>query len=112
MFVTHKNKIILYELVKVSCKINIWFKVYESHSSAMVVNITTNKPVFHIRGLNAGTEYFVEIYSVNSNGISEHTIFETFTLQVNNNIIEKHLKIYKECTCQRFRLILFEWMSL
>ena len=58
------------------------FKVYESHSSAMVVNITTNKPVFHIRGLNAGTEYFVEIYSVNSNGISEHTIFETFTLQV------------------------------
>jgi hypothetical protein len=48
----------------------------------MVVNITTNKPVFHIRGLNAGTEYFVEIYSVNSNGISEHTIFETFTLQV------------------------------
>ena len=56
--------------------------MYESHSSAMVVNITTNKPVFHIRGLNAGTEYFVEIYSVNSNGISEHTIFETFTLQV------------------------------
>ena len=53
----------------------------------MVVNITTNKPVFHIRGLNAGTEYFVEIYSVNQNGISEHTIFETFTLQVITNFV-------------------------
>jgi hypothetical protein len=72
-----------------------WLQVYESHSSAMVVNITTNKPVFHIRGLNAGTEYFVEIYSVNSNGISEHTIFETFTLQViHNNINEEFILKY------------------
>ena len=66
----------------------------------MVVNITTNKPVFHIRGLNAGTEYFVEIYSVNSNGISEHTIFETFTLQVSLSchvsvILENIFCLYK-----------------
>jgi hypothetical protein len=48
----------------------------------MVVNISTNQPVFHVRGLSSGTEYFVKIYSVNDNGVSEHTVFETFTLQV------------------------------
>ena len=48
----------------------------------MVLNITTNKPMFYIRGLSAGTEYFVEIYAANSRGRSDRTLFETFTLQV------------------------------
>ena len=49
----------------------------------MVVNISTNRPVFHVRGLSSGTEYRVKIYSVNdSGGVSEHAVFQTFTLQV------------------------------
>lgn len=52
----------------------------------MTLNITTNKPAFHIRGLSAGTEYFVEIYAANSKGRSDKTLFETFTLQVLNLI--------------------------
>ena len=48
----------------------------------MVLNITTNKPTFYIRGLNSGTEYTVEIYAANARGASERTLFETFTLQV------------------------------
>ena len=51
----------------------------------MMVNISTNQPVFHVRGLSSGTEYRVKIYSVNdSGGVSEHAVFQTFTLQVNN----------------------------
>ena len=57
-------------------------QVYKAMDSAMVLNITTNKPTFYIRGLSAGTEYFVEIYAANSKGRSERTLFETFTLQV------------------------------
>jgi hypothetical protein len=48
----------------------------------MVLNITTNTPTFYIRGLSAGTEYFVEIYAANARGRSDKTLFETFTLQV------------------------------
>eukprot|EP00094_Tigriopus_californicus_P004920 TCALIF_04738-PA protein Name:"Protein of unknown function" AED:0.03 eAED:0.03 QI:233/0.7/0.81/0.90/0.8/0.90/11/567/865 len=56
-------------------------EVYEARSKTMTLNITTNKPAFHIRGLSAGTEYFVEIYAANSKGRSDKTLFETFTLQ-------------------------------
>ena len=51
----------------------------------MVLNITTNKPTFYIRGLNSGTEYTVEIYAANARGASERTLFETFTLQVQSD---------------------------
>lgn len=51
----------------------------------MVVNISTNQPVFQVRGLSAGTEYRVRIYSVN--GDSKQTVqFETFTLQVKREV--------------------------
>lgn len=56
-------------------------EVFNSNNNVMVVNISTNQPVFHVQGLSAGTEYYVDIYSINDNGVSEHTIFETFTLQ-------------------------------
>lgn len=48
----------------------------------MVLNITTNKPTFFIRGLNAGTEYLLQTYAANDKGNSEKTLFEAFTLQV------------------------------
>ena len=49
----------------------------------MVVNISTNQPVFQVRGLSSGTEYRVRIYSVNDNGgVSEQTAIDTYTLQV------------------------------
>jgi hypothetical protein len=51
----------------------------------MVLNITTNKPTFFVRGLSTGTEYYVEMYAANARGRSEKTLFETFTLQVRNN---------------------------
>ena len=49
----------------------------------MIVNISTNTPVFHVQGLSSGTEYRVQIYSVQNGGkVSKHAAFETFTLQV------------------------------
>ena len=57
--------------------------MFNSQKHDMVVNISTNQPVFQVRGLTSGTEYRVRIYSVNDNGgVSEQTVFETFTLQV------------------------------
>ena len=59
--------------------------MFNSGNAEMMVNISTNQPVFHVRGLSSGTEYRVKIYSVNdSGGVSEHAVFQTFTLQVNN----------------------------
>ncbi len=52
----------------------------------MALNITTNTPTFYIRGLNAGTEYFVEIFAANDRGRSDRTLFETFTLQVRDRL--------------------------
>ena len=60
-------------------------QVFNSQNHDMVVNISTNQPVFQVRGLTSGTEYRVRIYSVNDNGgVSEQTVFETFTLQVSS----------------------------
>ena len=60
----------------------------------MMVNISTNQPVFHVRGLSSGTEYRVKIYSVNdSGGVSEHAVFQTFTLQVNNQNYQYQLTL-------------------
>ena len=56
--------------------------MFNAVTKSMVLNITTNTPTFYIRGLGAGTEYFVEIYAANDKGRSERTLFETFTLQV------------------------------
>eukprot|EP00093_Oithona_nana_P006064 06064.XXX_25551_35920_1 [CDS] Oithona nana genome sequencing. len=57
-------------------------EVFNSGNAEMMVNISTNQPVFHVRGLSSGTEYRVKIYSVNdSGGVSEHAVFQTFTLQ-------------------------------
>ena len=59
--------------------------MYNAGDNSMVLNITTNKPTFYIRGLNSGTEYTVEIYAANARGASERTLFETFTLQVRHS---------------------------
>jgi hypothetical protein len=57
-------------------------KVFNSQNHEMVVNISTNQPVFQVRGLSSGTEYRVRIYSVNDNGgVSEQTAIDTYTLQ-------------------------------
>jgi hypothetical protein len=65
-------------------------QVYDANTGSMVLNITTNRPTFYIRGLNSGTEYFVEIYAANSRGRSDKTLFETFTLQVQRiNVVDK-----------------------
>ena len=57
--------------------------MFNSQNHEMVVNISTNQPVFQVRGLSSGTEYRVRIYSVNDNGgVSEQTAIDTYTLQV------------------------------
>ena len=56
--------------------------MYSAADNSMVLNITTSTPAFHIRGLNSGAEYNVEIYAANARGHSQRTLFETFTLQV------------------------------
>ena len=61
----------------------IFLQVFNSRSDDMIVNISTNTPVFHVQGLSSGTEYRVQIYSVQNGGkVSKHAAFETFTLQV------------------------------
>ena len=60
-----------------------FFQVFNSRSDDMIVNISTNTPVFHVQGLSSGTEYRVQIYSIQQGGrVSKHAAFETFTLQV------------------------------
>ena len=69
-------------------------QVFNSGNAEMMVNISTNQPVFHVRGLSSGTEYRVKIYSVNdSGGVSEHAVFQTFTLQVNNQNYQYQLTL-------------------
>ena len=61
----------------------LFFQVFNSRSDDMIVNISTNTPVFHVQGLSSGTEYRVQIYSIQQGGrVSKHAAFETFTLQV------------------------------
>ncbi|CAB4060164.1 unnamed protein product [Lepeophtheirus salmonis] len=56
-------------------------EIYDSRTRLIISNVTNSKPVFYIHGLSSGTEYYVEIYAVNSKGKSIKTHFETFTLQ-------------------------------
>ena len=77
----------LYPKIYVFADFTYIFQVFNSGNGEMVVNISTNQPVFHVRGLSSGTEYRVKIYSVNDNGgVSEHAVFQTFTLQVFRNL--------------------------
>ena len=85
----------------------LFFQVFNSRSDDMIVNISTNTPVFHVQGLSSGTEYRVQIYSIQQGGrVSKHAAFETFTLQVCHTSFERNIR-QNQWTCNATCLGLF-----
>lgn len=66
-------------------------QVLEPVTNRAVANVTAATPEFTIKGLAAGLDYVIKVYSYNSRGSSPPYLLEGFSLKVAENRMGKNV---------------------